>query len=122
MPYTYTDLIEYLRQFKENPHPSLKIEALCKTVTGIKVPLLTVTDFSIPNNKKQVIFINARVHPGEPQSSWLMEGIIDLLLKAPADDNEKIERSKLLKEKFIFKLIPMMNIEGVIFGNTRTSL
>ena len=100
----------------------MKIEALCKTVTGIKVPLLTVTDFTIPNNKKQVIFINARVHPGEPQSSWLMEGILDLLLKAPADDNEKIERSKLLKEKFIFKLIPMMNIEGVIFGNTRTSL
>jgi murein tripeptide amidase MpaA len=46
----------------------------------------------------------------------MMRGVINFLT-----DTENIE-AKLLREKFIFKLIPMLNPDGVINGNYRTSL
>uniref|UniRef100_A0A0N4UGX2 Peptidase_M14 domain-containing protein n=1 Tax=Dracunculus medinensis TaxID=318479 RepID=A0A0N4UGX2_DRAME len=50
------------------------------------------------------------VHPGECNSSWIMHGI---LLKPKAVK---------LRENFIFKLIPMLNPDGVIQGNHRCNL
>jgi len=45
-----------------------------------------------------------------------MRGVINFLT-----DIENIE-AKLLREKFIFKLILMLNLDGDINGNYRTSL
>lgn len=59
--------------------------------------------------------MSARVHPGESNSSWMMKGAIDFLL------GETVE-AKILREKFIFKIVPMMNPDGVINGNYRCSL
>ena len=44
-----------------------------------------------------------------------MDGIINYLLK---NSNE----SKFLLDSYIFKIIPMMNIDGVTLGNFRCSL
>jgi hypothetical protein len=57
----------------------------------------------------------ARVHPGETVSSWMMKGIIDFLC---SDCEEAI----YLRNSFVFKIIPMMNPDGVVSGNYRTSL
>ncbi len=61
------------------------------------------------------IFISARVHPGEPQSSWVCEGLIEFLTS-----NSPI--AELLRKNYIFKIIPMLNPDGVIYGNYRCSL
>jgi murein tripeptide amidase MpaA len=58
--------------------------------------------------------IAARVHPGESNSSYMLHGLIKYLLST-----EKI--ANLLRDKFIFKIIPMLNPDGVIVGNNRTS-
>ena len=61
------------------------------------------------------MFISARVHPGESNGSWMMKGLIDFLVSnAP--------KAKLLREKFVFKIVPMLNPDGVINGNYRCSL
>lgn len=60
--------------------------------------------------------ITARVHPGETVGSWMMRGILFFLT-----DPEN-EEAKLLRDNFVFKIVPMLNPDGVINGNYRTSL
>ncbi len=62
---------------------------------------------------KPIIFISARVHPGETPGSHMMNGILKLL----TDENNN--KSELLRENFIFKIIPMINVDGVSVGNYR---
>ena len=59
--------------------------------------------------------VTARVHPGETPSSWMMKGFLDFLTGDSASAKE-------LRDKFIFKLVPMLNPDGVIVGNNRCSL
>ena len=80
--------------------------------------MLTVTekgDFETMQKKRAVV-ISARVHPGEVVGSWMMRGVLFFLT-----DPLNLE-AKLLREKFIFKIIPMLNPDGVINGNYRSSL
>lgn len=59
--------------------------------------------------------ISARVHPGEPNSSWMMKGMIDYLTGPSSGAN-------VLRQHFIFKIVPMLNPDGVVNGNTRVNL
>ena len=63
-------------------------------------------------SSKKCIVLTGRVHPGETNSSYMMKGIIDFLTSSTEEDN-------ILREKFIFKIIPMINPDGVINGNYR---
>lgn len=62
---------------------------------------------------KRGVVLTARVHPGESNASFIMEGLLDYLLSPEA---------KYLRSKFIFKVLPMLNPDGVIYGNYRCSL
>lgn len=44
-----------------------------------------------------------------------MEGLIEFLVSSTRE-------AKHLRESFVFKIVPMINIDGVINGNTRVSL
>ena len=55
------------------------------------------------------------MHPGESNSSYLVHGVIKFLLSEAPEAAE-------LRDKFIFKVIPMLNPDGVIYGNYRSSL
>ncbi len=80
------------------------------------IPLVTITsaaktaNCTIPLMKRRIVFLTARVHPGETNSSWIMKGLLDFLVSA--DDPAARE----LRERTIFKIIPMLNVEGVING------
>lgn len=114
-PYTYSDLQRELFEIERISYMNLKFarETLCKTLAGTPVDLLTISSLGDNKEKRGVIF-TARVHPGETVGSWMMKGIIDFLL---SDDKEAV----WLRENFIFKLIPMLNPDGVIQGNYRCS-
>ena len=62
---------------------------------------------------KKVIFLSARVHPGETPASFVLNGIWRMLT------NENSEWGKTLREKFVFKVVPMLNPDGVYRGYFR---
>jgi murein tripeptide amidase MpaA len=64
------------------------------------------------DKKKEGVVLTARIHPGESIASFMMKGIIDFLVSS---DPQAIE----LRDKFVFKIIPMLNPDGVINGNYR---
>ena len=66
--------------------------------------------------RKRAVVISSRVHPGETVGSWMMRGVLFFI----TDPNN--EEAKILREKFVFKIIPMLNPDGVINGNYRCSL
>lgn len=67
------------------------------------------------HSKKKGVVLTARVHPGETNSSYMMKGSIEFLL---GDSKEAIR----LRRKYVFKIVPMLNPDGVIYGNYRCSL
>ena len=119
-PYTYSDLQDYLKKLLTNRHTATfcKYRVLCHTIAGNPVPLLTVTSPSLtPDDSlsKWGVVVTARIHPGETNGSWMMKGLLDFLTSS-ADD------AKILRDLFVFKIVPMLNPDGVIVGNYRCSL
>ncbi|NXS31509.1 CBPC2 carboxypeptidase, partial [Pomatostomus ruficeps] len=115
-PYTYSDLQRYLRTLAADPVRSryCTVQALCRSLAGNIVYLLTITG---PDGTagKRVVVASARVHPGESGGSWAMRGFLNFLLSTHAD-------ARLLRHLFVFKVVPMLNPDGVVVGNSRCSL
>ncbi|XP_040553966.1 cytosolic carboxypeptidase-like protein 5 isoform X4 [Gallus gallus] len=148
-PFSYTECQEMLAQldsrFEECRHmaPSSPLdsvyyhrELLCHSLDKLRVDLLTVTschgmqerreprldklfpDTATPRphrfTGKRVFFLSSRVHPGETPSSFVFNGFLRFILR------EEDPRAQMLRRMFVFKLIPMLNPDGVVRGHYRT--
>jgi murein tripeptide amidase MpaA len=111
-PYTYTKLGKKLDSL---PSHSIQAErsVVCRTPLGNCIEMLTVSKKNTLKHKK-VIFITSRTHPVETAGSFVMEGIIDELTKS--DLAPHVVR---LLDHYVVKLVPMINPDGVIVGNSR---
>jgi hypothetical protein len=79
------------------------------------VPKITISNPETPKSQKTFILITARSNPGESVSSFKTEGLIKYLL---SDTSE----ASILRNSYIFKIIPMCNAEGVVIGNSRSTV
>ncbi|XP_061451199.1 cytosolic carboxypeptidase 4 isoform X2 [Rhineura floridana] len=125
-PYTYSAMmahLDILEQTRNAKKVFFRRQTLCHTLGGNACPLLTITampDSESSNDLEQFcarpyVVLMARVHPGESNASWVMKGTLEFLLSSdPIAD--------LLRQCFIFKVIPMLNPDGVINGSQRCSL
>lgn len=62
--------------------------------------------------RKRAVIVTCRVHPGEPQSNYMLNGLLKLLMSPNAFQ---------LRQSFIFRIVPMLNVDGVVHGNYRCS-
>uniref|UniRef100_A0A8C5EM48 Cytosolic carboxypeptidase 1 n=1 Tax=Gouania willdenowi TaxID=441366 RepID=A0A8C5EM48_GOUWI len=124
-PYTYSTLKMHLRKLEalRTPQIYLRQDVLCETLGGNVCPLITITampgssstDNIYQLRNRPLIFLSARVHPGETNASWVMKGTMEFLMGSSL-------LAVSLREAFIFKIVPMLNPDGVINGNHRCSL
>ena len=58
------------------------MKTLGRSLGGVPIPLLHITDFSEEGSKKakKNVFITGRVHPGESNSSHMLFGFINYLV------------------------------------------
>lgn len=105
----------------ESTHNSLvQVKILAKTLKGNPINILSITNPHSNQSenkkiKKDMLMVCARVHPGETNSSYACEGLIKFLLSESEEANN-------IRTNFIIKIIPILNPDGVIHGNYRTSL
>lgn len=64
---------------------------------------------------KPALFLSSRVHPGETPASWMMKGILEFL-------TSDCSQAQLLRQVFVIFIVPMLNPDGVTYGNNRCSL
>lgn len=118
LPYTYSELIRNIETWKSISKGSMKVETLCYSYKKRPCPKLTITSPRSGDGiriKKKNIFLTARIHPGESNGSYVLHGLIDFLLSNNGC-------SRFLLDHFVFHIIPMLNIDGVIEGFYRASL
>ena len=122
---------DHQEAYPKRAHQYLSASVLCKSLSGLEVPLLTITsrvhhkhrevvdprEFSgepLPlHTRKKHVVLCARVHPGEANASHVMAGVLKYLLSPAA---------AALRKRLVFSVIPVSNPDGVVVGNYRASL
>ena len=150
LPYFYSTLMKELNYYElnEEKFPYFHRKTLATTLGGNDLDMFTINSMydiykngvtsvimpknnnylSIKNNyennnnsnnsqildERKAVVLIGRQHPGETVGSFVIKGCIDFLMG-------NSEESKKLREIYLFKIVPMMNPDGVLVGNSRTS-
>lgn len=87
---------------------------------GLDLPLLSAShrmaDLVHSQAPRKYIIINARTHSGENSSSWVLDGLLKELVSS-----QEIHEW-MLTQNIEFRIIPMLNPDGVLIGNYRTGI
>ena len=113
-PYTYSKLMKELDLLEINFPDVLTRRTLCLSICERRCEVITITAPGTVEEikKRKGAVLSARVHPGESVASWMMKGVLEFL-------TSKSKEAKLLRERYVFKILPMLNPDGVYFGNYR---
>lgn len=118
-PFTYSDCCDHLQKLCNNRNKErIRRTVLCRTIAGNECDMVIITNFSSKPEDiafRKAVILTSRVHPGESNASFIMQGILDYLV---SDE----EGARYLRNNFVFKIVPMLNPDGVIVGNYRCNL
>jgi hypothetical protein len=112
-PYPHERVLSLISEIKD--HKFVTVENLARTQKNMDIQLVTISDPDIPALDKRTIFLMSMQHSGEDAGAYFIEGMIRFLL---SDD----EDAKSIRANFIYKLIPMMNPDGVFYGTSRYNM
>ncbi|XP_044014103.1 cytosolic carboxypeptidase 6 [Aphidius gifuensis] len=123
-PYSYTRYLGHLDNLCTKL-TTIKRETLVLSLLKKNVELITIgsssssstnpTDQQQQQQQKKVVVILSRVHPGESPSSYVCQGLMDFLVSGHPI-------ALVLRNYVVFKIIPMLNPDGVFLGNYRSTL
>jgi hypothetical protein len=107
-PYTPRKLQRLLADIDHSSHA--RVEVIGKTAQGRDLHLVTVTDASVPEAQKKVVWLQARQHAWEAGTSYVAEGALRFVTSDDAAD---------LRRKVVFKFTPMVDVDGCATGKVR---
>eukprot|EP00930_Biecheleria_cincta_P040724 TRINITY_DN27896_c0_g1_i1.p1 TRINITY_DN27896_c0_g1~~TRINITY_DN27896_c0_g1_i1.p1 ORF type:complete len:791 (-),score=97.67 TRINITY_DN27896_c0_g1_i1:872-3244(-) len=148
-PYTYSMLNCFLDRLDQHGAARMHFRRfeLCRSIGQLPVPLLVIGEDvgredpvanggspppsdgaeeseqnhsrldskAAARGSKMAVVITARQHPGEVVGSWAVQGLLKFLLgPTPA--------ARRLREDYVFHVVPMVNVDGVVHGNSRCTL
>lgn len=106
-PYTNADLAGLRRASMRHPH--FREEVIARTPAGRDLLLWTITDLRLPAaGGKKIVWLMFRQHAWESGSSWVADSLVRTLLA-----------SARLRERFVWKIFPMCDPDGVARGGVR---
>jgi hypothetical protein len=105
-PYRLSDLERFLTAIRS--HPLVEIAPIGRTVDGREIEIVRVGRPDAPYR----VFLRARAHPWEAGTNWVVEGLVERLLRGDAEAAEFLERYSVY-------VLPMANKDGVVRGRTR---
>lgn len=84
-PYTYSDCLQMLKRIclPSYGKDRLRRTDLCRTKAGNQCEMLIVTNFLSNQDfiaERKCIIISSRVHPGESNASFIMEGFLEFIV------------------------------------------
>jgi hypothetical protein len=88
------------------------IETIGRSVEGREIPLITITDHTVADKNKKVIWLMFRQHAWESGSSWTGEGLMRFVSSTdPA--------ARQIRKDTIVKVLPLCDPDGVFHGTVR---
>lgn len=111
-PYTYSYLNERMAEWAQ--HSWVDTLNIGRSEAGRNMPLLVVTDKSVPDKTKKIIYIHGRVHPSESPASWHLDQMIDIL-------TGNTQYARELRQNALFYILPFANPDGVYAGMSRSN-
>ncbi|KAL7286509.1 hypothetical protein TKK_0019245 [Trichogramma kaykai] len=118
-PYSYSRHLGYLNNLISK-FPVVKRDTIASSIQKRDVELISLTSEQNyqplePEQKmRRCIVLIARIHPGESPSSFVCQGFVDFVVSAHPI-------AKILRDYFMFKIVPMINPDGVYVGNYRSN-
>ncbi|MBN2356757.1 T9SS type A sorting domain-containing protein [candidate division KSB1 bacterium] len=102
--YGYADLLADLQRWRTSLY--VTVDSIGASVQNRAIWELTITASTTPVQPRRTVYIHARTHPGEVQSFWVTDEIINILLSEDAFAQQ-------VREACVFYIIPMYNPDGV---------
>jgi hypothetical protein len=109
-PYTWSDLRRLLGEVDRSPWA--RVETIGRSAGGRELQMVTVTDWSVPDEGKRVVWLQARQHAWEAGTSYVMEGALKFVT---SDD----PAAAALRKKVVFRFTPMVDVDGCALGRVR---
>jgi hypothetical protein len=108
-PYRLSDLDQWLASIR--PNPLVAITLIGRTAEGRPLEIVRVGRPEAPYR----VFLRARAHAWEPGGNWVVQGLVNRLLKNDAEANKDLAM-------YCVYVMPMANKDGVARGRTRFNL
>ena len=116
-PYTYQDCVLSIQEVEakcaKQAHIHFDQRVIGKSLEGRPLTQMTIASNKALEEDRPVVFFTGRVHCGESPASYMLQGVLDKLT-----DFENRQTAVLL-DNYIFKIIPMLNPDGVARGYWR---
>lgn len=116
IPYTWAMVQADVADWAESPYctvTSLAYGGVTGTPGGRPIYHMRIEDTESPYINKLHIVITCRAHPGEPQPSWSLKGMMDWILSSDSS-------AAALRGKVVLDVFPCVNPDGVYMGKLRS--
>jgi hypothetical protein len=109
-PYFHSQMLESNKVFARSKY--VRLSTIGKSVRGRDIPLVTITDWQVPDAEKKRAFIIGGTHGAETASIYGVEGMMKFLLSEDPLAQE-------MRQKVVWKFIPIHNVDAAAEGLDR---